>query len=404
MKFLLKCFPIWGFFRKIAANFNETPILSEEAIMRFLRKTAFFTHFIVFISFYFAMPAFASQDGHDAQATHEVEEFNPGDMIISHIVDSYDWHILSIGHTHISVPLPIILYDEGQWHFFLSSRFEHGHASYKGYELAKEGAIKGKIIRYAADGSIVRPWDFSITKNVFGVFVSSIMLIVIMSYVAKAYKKTNKHAPKGFQSVIEPIILFVRDEVAIATLGKDKYMRFAPYLLTIFFFIFFNNLLGLIPIFPLGANITGNIAVTGVLALFTFGMITFSGNKNYWAHIFNTPGVPWWLKIPLPLMPIIELLGMFTKPFVLMIRLFANITAGHIIILGFISMIFVFGQTSASAGFTMSILSVLMSVFMNFLELLVAFIQAYVFTLLSSIFISMAVEEHHHEEGHEAAH
>ncbi len=372
--------------------------------MKLFKTAHIYPVFIAFFFVFFALPAFASEAGHEDNPAHEAADFKPGDMIISHIVDAYDWHIMSVGHTHISVPLPVILYDEGQWHFFLSSRFEHGHASYKGYELAKEGAIKGKIVRYDADGVAVRPWDFSITKNVFGVMVSSILLVLIMLYVAKAYEKTKKHAPKGFQSAIEPIILFVRDEVAIATLGKDKYMRFAPYLLTIFFFIFFNNLLGLIPIFPLGANITGNIAVTGALALFTFGMITFSGNKNYWAHIFNTPGVPWWLKIPLPLMPIIELLGMFTKPIVLMIRLFANITAGHIIILGFITMIFVFGKTSAAAGFGMSALSVIMSVFMNFLELLVAFIQAYVFTLLSSIFLGMAVEEHEHEEGHESAH
>lgn len=375
-----------------------------------LSKIASIIAAFVFLFFTFAgQMAVASEASEAAHVSHEAtshstEEFRPGDMIISHIVDAYDWHIATLGHTHISVPLPVILYDEGQWHFFSSSRFEHGHASYKGYELAKEGAIKGKIIRYAADGTQVRPYDFSITKNVFAVFVSSILLLLIMFYVAKAYRKTEKHAPKGLQSLLEPIILFVRDEIAIATIGKEKYERFAPYLLTIFFFIFFNNLLGLIPIFPVGANITGNIAVTGVLALFTFGMILVSGNKNYWAHIFNTPGVPWWLKIPLPLMPIIELVGVFTKPFVLMIRLFANITAGHIIILGFISLIFVFGKTSLVAGYGMSILSVLMSVFMNFLELLVAFIQAYVFTLLSSIFLGMAVEEHHHEGEHEEAH
>jgi F-type H+-transporting ATPase subunit a len=160
--------------------------------------------------------------------------------------------------------------------------------------------------------------------------------------------------------------------------------------------------MGLIPIFPFGANLTGNLAVTGVLALFTFLTVSFGSNKNYWAHIFNTPGVPWWLKLPIPLMPIIEIVGMITKPFVLMVRLFANITAGHIIILGFVSLIFVFGQTNAYAGYGMSVLSVALSIFMNFLELLVAFIQAYVFTLLSSIFIGMAVEEHAHEEHHES--
>lgn len=367
-------------------------------------RIAYFTTCLLFFFILINTPqSIASEAVHEEHAA-EAKAFRPGDMIISHIVDAYDWHIADIGHTHITIPLPVILYDEGKWHFFMSGKFEHGHAAYHGFEIAKEGALKGKIVRYAADGTAIRPWDFSVTKNVFAVFISSILLILIFLSVAKAYKKTRKHAPKGFQSVVEPVILFVRDEIALATIGKKNYERFTPYLLTVFFFIFFNNLLGLIPIFPAGANITGNIAVTGVLALFTFGMTLISGNKNYWAHIFNTPGVPWWLKLPLPLMPIIELVGVFTKPFVLMIRLFANITAGHIIILGFISLIFVFGQTSLVAGYGMSVLSVTMSIFMNFLELLVAFIQAYVFTLLSSIFLGMAVEEHHHEEHHEAHH
>jgi F-type H+-transporting ATPase subunit a len=168
-----------------------------------------------------------------------------------------------------------------------------------------------------------------------------------------------------------------------------------PYLLTLFFFIFLNNLLGLVPIFPGGANVTGNIAVTMVLALFTFVITTFSGNKEYWMHIINTPGVPWWLKIPVPLMPVVELIGVFTKPFVLMVRLFANITAGHIIVLGFISLIFIFGELNAGLGFGVSIVSIAFAIFMFLLELLVAFIQAYVFTLLSALYFGMATEEHH---------
>lgn len=370
--------------------------------MRFTKIAFITTSFLLLFSLLSTQHIHASEAGHDE---HEAptEAFKPGDMIISHIVDSYEWHIANIGHTHISVPLPVILYDKNQWHVFMSSKFKHGQEAYLGYEIAKEGAQKGKIVRFESDGTAVLPYDFSITKNVFAVFVSSFLLIVIFLSVAKSYRKTKKHAPKGFQSIAEVAILFVRDEIALATIGKKHYERFAPYLLTIFFFIFFNNLLGLIPVFPFGANITGNIAVTGVLSLFTFGMILISGNKNYWAHIFNTPGVPWWLKLPLPLMPIIELVGVVTKPFVLMIRLFANITAGHIIILGFISLIFVFGKTSLAAGYGMSVLSITMSVFLYFLELLVAFIQAYVFTLLSSIFLGMAVEEHHHEE-HETHH
>jgi F-type H+-transporting ATPase subunit a len=173
-------------------------------------------------------------------------------------------------------------------------------------------------------------------------------------------------------------------------------MKYMPYLLTIFFFIFINNLLGLIPFFPGGVNLTGNLAITMVLALFTFLITAFSGNRNYWVHIVNTPGVPWWLKIPIPLMPIVEIIGLITKPFVLMVRLFANITAGHIILLGFMSLIFIFGNMNPWIGYAVSPVSILFGVFMSLLELLVAFIQAYVFALLSAIYFGMAVEEHHH--------
>jgi F-type H+-transporting ATPase subunit a len=194
---------------------------------------------------------------------------------------------------------------------------------------------------------------------------------------------------------MEPLILFIRDDVAIPSIGEDKHERFMPFLLTIFFFILLNNLLGLIPIPPGGANVTGNITVTGILALFTFLMTSISGNKNYWKHVFNHPNAPWWLKIPIPLMPIIEILGMLTKPFVLMVRLFANIAAGHIVILGFFALIFIFGQMSIVAGYGISVLSVAFTIFITFLELLVAFIQAYVFTILSAIYFSMATEEEH---------
>ncbi|MDY0076114.1 MAG: F0F1 ATP synthase subunit A [Bacteroidales bacterium] len=340
-------------------------------------------------------------DGNLPQISEEVQEeikeaeFNAGEVIIGHIVDAYEWHIADWGNTHLSIPLPVILYDQGEWHFFMSSKFHHGKAAYKGFEISTEGMQKGKIVRKDANGDFVQPIDLSLTKNSLGVLIHSLLIILIFLSVAKAYRKRERKAPKGFQSLIEPLILFIRDDIARPSIGKKHYERFLPYLLTVFFFIFFNNLFGLIPIFPFGANVTGSIAVTGVLALFTLLVTTFSGNKNYYAHIFNTPGVPWWLKLPLPLMPIIELVGVFTKPFVLMVRLFANITAGHTIILGFISLIFVFGQASLYAGYGMSVLSITMSIFINFLELLVAFIQAYVFTLLSAIFFGMAVEEHH---------
>ena len=195
---------------------------------------------------------------------------------------------------------------------------------------------------------------------------------------------------------MEPIIVFIRDDIAKSSIGEKKYEKYMPFLLTVFFFIFLNNLMGIVPFFPGGANVTGNIAVTGVMALFTFLITSFSGNRGYWTHIINTPGVPWWLKFPLPLMPVVEIVGIFTKPFVLMIRLFANITAGHTIILGFISLIFIFGNINEFLGLGIGIgFSIPFAVFMSLLELLVAFIQAYVFTLLSALYFGMAVEEHH---------
>jgi F-type H+-transporting ATPase subunit a len=325
------------------------------------------------------------------------DAYNPGKKIIEHIVDSHDWHILSYrtsdGHKHhVSIPLPIILIDEGKLVTFWSNKFHHGHSSYKGYRLESKGENKGKIVR--ADQPEVVPLDFSITKNVAAIIISSLLLCLIFISVARTYKRREGEAPKGLQSFLEPAIIFIRDDVAKSSIGKN-YERYMPYLLTLFFFILLNNLLGLVPIFPGGANVTGNLAVTGVMALFTLLITSFSGNRAYWQHIFNTPGVPWWLKIPIPLIPIIEVLGAFTKPFVLMVRLFANITAGHIIILGFISLIFIFGNMNIYLGYGVSVVSVLFSVFLSLLEILVAFIQAYVFTLLSALYFGMATEEHH---------
>ncbi len=324
------------------------------------------------------------------------EEFKAGNMIIEHITDSYEWHIITLGHTHVTVPLPVMLYDEGKFHFFMSSVFHHGADSYNGYFISHNEMNSGKIVRKDDAGAEVRPvLDFSFTKTVLAIFISMFILIFVFLSVAKAYKKREGKAPKGLQSFIEPIIIFVRDDIAKASIGEKKYEKYLPFLLTVFFFILINNLLGLVPFFPGGANVTGNIGVTGVLALFTFIITTFSGNKAYWTHIVNAPGVPWWLKIPIPLMPIVELMGVFTKPFVLMVRLFANISAGHIIILGFISLIFIFGEINAGAGYGVAVVSVAFSIFMNVLELLVAFIQAYVFTLLSALYFGMATEEHH---------
>jgi len=326
----------------------------------------------------------------------EVAEFRAGDLIIEHITDAYEWHIITLGEIHISIPLPVIIYDQGEWLVFMSGKLHHGHEAYKGYFVSHKDFNAGKLVRLDEKGNEIRPdLDISITKNVLAIFLSMILMMIVFISVANTYKKRKGQAPKGLQSFLEPIIIFIRDDVAKASIGEKKYERYLPFLLTIFFFILLNNLLGIIPLFPGGANITGNIGVTGVMALFVFIITTFSGNKAYWTHIFNAPGVPWWLKLPVPLMPVVELMGVFTKPFVLMVRLFANISAGHIIILGFVSLIFIFGQIAEGLGYGVSIVSVGFSIFMDFLELLVAFIQAYVFTLLSALYFGMATEEHH---------
>jgi len=356
-----------------------------------------------------ASPDTAAIPNNNLHEQTEEKAFDAGKMIIDHIVDAHEWHILTYNDFHLSIPLPVILLDNGKLVAFSSSHFHHGHEAYKGYKLETEGPNEGKIVKTLEDGETVDasaklPLDFSITKNVVSLFISVLLLCLIFISIANKYKKNPDVAPKGLQSLLEPLILFVRDDIAIPGLGKKNYARFMPFLLTVFFFIFFNNLLGLIPIFPGGANLTGNISITLVLALFTFAITTYNGNKNYWMHIINAPGVPWWLKFPVPLMPIVELVGLITKPFVLMVRLFANMTAGHIILLGFMSLIFIFGKMNIFAGYGVSIFSLAFGVFMSLLELLVAFIQAYVFALLSSIYFGMAMEEHHHPEEHTSDH
>jgi F-type H+-transporting ATPase subunit a len=328
----------------------------------------------------------------------EAPKFDAGKFIMEHVMDSHEWHIMKIGETHISIPLPVIVYTrEKGLSVFLSSKFHHG--AYKGYILSEEEPHAGKIVQANADGTINEeaplPVDLSITKTVAAMLVSFIIILLVMIPVARKFRKNPDKAPSGLQSLVEPLILFVRDDIAIPAIGIQRYEKYLPFLLTAFFFILVNNLLGLIPIPPGGANVTGNIAITGLLAIFTFLLTTFSTNKNYWKHIFNAPGVPWWLKFPIPLMPFIELLGVFTKPLVLCIRLFANILAGHFIALSFIVIIFIFGQINWIAGYGSSIVSILFYVFMTMLELLVSFIQAYIFTTLSAIYIGMAKVEHH---------
>ncbi|HDR90120.1 MAG TPA: ATP synthase F0 subunit A [Bacteroidetes bacterium] len=337
--------------------------------------------------------AISENENHELPAE---EEFQPGEFIMEHIGDAYEWHILTYKDFHLSIPLPVILYSKySGFHVFMSARFGHGHNTWKGFRISQEEPHRGKIVEGLGNGTVVKPLDLSITKNVLAVFVSVIVLLWLFIAVAKKYERTRGKAPTGFQNMIETVILFIRDDVARPSIGERHYERFMPYLLTLFFFILANNLMGLIPVFPFGANVTGNIAVTGILAFFTLMVTTLSGNRHYWKDIFNAPGVPWWLKVPIPMMPVIELFGMLTKPLVLMVRLFANITAGHIIAMGFFSLIFIFGSMDPALGWAVSPLTVVFTIFMGILEILVAFIQAYVFTLLSALYFGMATAEQH---------
>ncbi|MBP5546662.1 MAG: F0F1 ATP synthase subunit A [Bacteroidales bacterium] len=335
----------------------------------------------------------------------ESKEINAGSEIIGHVTDAHSWHLfdyVSDGKTHhVAVPLPVILINDGHVDIFMSSKFEHGHAAYKGYRLVgTDGLEKEEIICVDATGKPtgVKPFDLSITKTSAAIMVSVILLIIIVMITKRGYKKRPNQAPKGLQSLVEMLVVFVRDDIVRPMIGKAKYQKYLPYLLTLFFFIFFSNILGLIPIFPAGGNISGNIAVTATLAVITFLITNISGNKHYWTDVFNTPGVPAWLKI-FPLMPVVELMGVFTKPIVLMIRLFANMTAGHIVILGFIFLIFILSNLFGTwVGSGVTLVSIFFSVFISLLECLVAYLQAFVFTMLTSLYIGMAVEEPHHAE------
>ncbi len=361
----------------------------------------------------------ATQEHVNTEAAHEEikgkKKFNASEVIFGHIADAHDWHLFTAGETHVSLPLPVILYSPQRgFDFFSSGNFEHGHVAYHDYRLVDEhykthlngagmtpDAIKklrnGKIIAIDTEGhpdESVKVYDFSITKNVLSMMIGAIIVLLIMTSVAKKYRHTGTTtAPTGFQNALEPVITFVRDEVAKPNLG-NKYMKFMPLLLTVFFFIWINNLLGLL---PGGANFTGNIAVTACLAVVSFLVMIFSGNRHFWGHLFNPPGVPFGVKL---LLVPIEIISLFIKPIALMIRLFANILAGHIIILSIISMIFIFGALSKVAGWGFVPVSLAFSVFMFFLELLVAAIQAFIFTNLTAVFIGQAVEEGHgHEDG-----
>ncbi len=361
--------------------------------------------YLSFVLLFFVIPTsfFARED-----TKKNEKEFNVNEMILHHVKDAHEWHLWGAEHGGVSLYLPIILYDN-EVKIFSSSHFYHGkpvtkidkktgeNFSYiEGVGPAKGYALFHEKIYVLTEGELhfkdghphnSRPFDLSITKNVLSLFIGSLLIIIIMFSVARFYKKNGAVSPKGIAKFLEPLILLVQDDIAKANINEHKYKKFVPYLLTAFFFILLNNLLGMIPILPGGANLTGNISVTLFLALSTLLLTVFSGNKNYWRHIFATPGVP--IPILIIMVPI-EIVGIFTKPIALMIRLFANITAGHIIILALISLIFINKNIAWSA------LSVPMALFISILELLVAFLQAYLFTMLSALFIGAAVEEAHH--------
>ncbi len=315
-------------------------------------------------------------------------------LIFGHIGDAYEWHIVTLGDAHLTIPLPVIVKSSTGWHVFSSSRLAEG----KEYEGLYIAANDGKIVERNAAGEEVRPLDISITKNVLGLFINSALLVVIMLGCARWYRKHSleQGAPKGGVGMIEATVMSIYEDVVKGCVGED-YKRYAPYLLTAFFFVLVNNLMGLIPVFPGGATVTGNIAVTMVLALCTFLFTNIFGTKAYWKEIF-WPEVPTWLKVPIPMMPLIEFFGIFTKPFALMIRLFANMMAGHAAMLSLIAIIFITVKAGAVINGSMTVVAVAFGIFMNALELLVAFIQAYVFTMLSAVFIGLSRVKEHKEK------
>lgn len=343
--------------------------------------------------------------------TEEKQDFDAGAMILHHIQDAHEIHLMG----DFAIYLPVIVKSEEGIDLFSSSHFYHNekhgsytdttgavqnyhYFSYPPYVMYHEHIYmedeNGGISFDAANGEVTNAsvFDLSITKSVAGILLTSLIMILLFGSIARSYKKRQGMAPKGTQSFFEPLILFIRDEIAVPSIGEAKADRFTPFLLTIFFFIWIANMLGLIP-FIGGFNITGTISVTLVLAAIVFVVVSINGNRQYWGHIIAPPGVPFLIKVIL--VPI-EFLGIFIRPAVLMIRLTANITAGHILILALVSLVLIFGQTSEAAGYGVGIGSTLFMIFMYFLELLVAFLQAFVFTILAALYFGDASQEAHH--------
>jgi F-type H+-transporting ATPase subunit a len=342
-----------------------------------------------------ASPLFAAAAEHSEDQSES--SLNPKETIFEHLGDAYGWEV-PFNH-HVRIPLPVIVKGTDGLHVFSSARVANGATYTDGdatFAIAgKQSPNKGKVVQLV-DGKEVKPsFDISITKNVAALFISIALVIGIMLWLASYHRRHPYKAPRKGLGFIELIVVFIYDSVVKSTLG-DKAKKFAPYLMTVFFFIFFMNLLGLVVVFPGGANLTGNIAVTMSLAIMTFLMTNLFGTKHYWKDIF-WPDVPLWLKFPLPIMPMIEIFGMFTKPAALTVRLFANMMGGHMIVIVLTLLIFIFSAVNPVAGGATTVVSVAFSVFMLLIDVLVSFIQAYVFTMLSTIFISLA-QEHPHEE------
>lgn len=348
-----------------------------------------------------------NEDPHAAGGHEKKEKFNAKEVILGHVKDAHDWHVFSIGEFHATLPLPVIIYSKTRGiSMFSSSEFHHGHDAHDGYRLVEAHYLheKGLNPKQYTEGSIIavdandmptgeKIYDLSFTKNIAFMLLGAVLLVILMLNVAKSYRiRGAKQAPKGFQSLIEPVIIFMRDEVVKPNIPGAKGDKYVPFILTIFFFILINNLLGLL---PGSANVMGNIAVTAALALISFVVMMASTNKYFWGHIFNPP-VPGGVKV---ILAPVELIGVFTKPVSLMIRLFANILAGHIIILSIISLVFIFGSLNQIAGYAFLPITIAFNIVMMMLELLVAFIQAFIFANLTAVFIGQAMEhtgDHHH--------
>ena len=341
-----------------------------------------------------ALMAFGYMGAAQHSSEGQAEKLDIKTTIFGHLGDTYGWEV-PFSHS-ARIPLPVIVRDQqGSWHCFSSSRITGGEA-YQGFVIARGGDHNGKVVQLLPDGTQYRPIDLSITKDVAGIWIAVLVVVLMVFSIKRWYARQGYKAPRKGKALLEVIVDFVYTDTVKPIMGKEA-PKYAPYLLTVFFFILTMNLLGLVVIFPGGANLTGNIAVTMTLALITFAITNITGTRHYWKDIF-WPDVPFALKCPVPLMPLIELFGVFTKPFSLMVRLFANMMGGHMVVLVFTLLIFIFGGLFGIGGaIGTTVFSLIFSLFMLLLDTLVSFIQAYVFTILSTTFISMA-HVHEHQE------